>query len=378
MEVYQPLPLKYRPLVFADVIGQKVVKRVLVGMLKANRIGVAYLFGGPRGTGKTTCARIFAKALNCLQKNGYEPCCRCKICEDIARSRSADVIEVDSASSGSVAAIRSIRESSHFRTLGGGYRVWILDEVHSTSREGFNALLKIMEEPPPKVVFVLCTTEVTKVPETIISRCFQLPFRAITTEDIVERLKYVVKQEEVKVTDEMLWAISRRGAGSIRDSLTLMDQLMAVYGRDLTKTEALETVGLHFNQLIGGLLIKVFDFDVKNGLEEFRQVWRVLPDSREFVRGMMLHFRNVEYLNHGLDEYVDSYDKKVARKLQIQMDESRMKALLNSISVLEKALQYTRLSPQILIEMWILSLLPRKKIEKIVDPLLVDRFWDSF
>ena len=280
-------------------------------------------------------------------------------------------------SSGSVAAIRSIRESSHYRTIGGGNRIWILDEVHSTSREGFNSLLKIMEEPPPKVLFILCTTELTKVPETIISRCFQLPFRAITVQDILKRLMYVVKEEEIEVSPRILFRIAQRGAGSIRDSLTLIDQLVAMHGNDLAKTEVEEFVGINRGRVVGELLIKAFEGDAWGVIEQFHQIWSLLPDSREFIYNVADCFRDVELVCQKLDEVVDPLNLVTAQRLCAVTADRKPGEVLKSISMLEKAMQYTRLNPQILIEMWLLSLLPRRKMEKIVDPLAVDKFWSD-
>ena len=374
-ELYRPLALRYRPLIFSDVVGQDVVKRVLVGMLKSNRIGTGYLLGGLRGTGKTSVARIFSKSLNCTNKQGYEACCKCKVCVDIQNARSVDVVEIDSASAGSVASIRNLREASYYSTIGGGWRVWILDEVHSTSREGFDALLKVLEEPPPKVVFIMCTTAITKVPDTILSRCFQLPFRAVTPNDILNRLRYVASKEEVKVDDDVLRIIVEKGSGSVRDCLTLLDQLLAIYGQDLSQPGVLDTLGVESSKAVGNLLIDVVGGSQINILENFRKIWSILPDSREFVHSVANHFRNVILCSQDLVSYVSERDRSIAEKLHRGMSDEKVLELLSFVTMLERALRDTRLNPQVVIEMWLLSLLPAKAQSKLVDSSSVNSFW---
>lgn len=377
MSDYLPLAIKYRPMKFSDVVGQEVAKKVLIGMLKSKRIGFSYLFGGQRGVGKTTCARIFAKALNCKSPGGVEPCCECKSCIDIARSRAADVVEHDSASSGSVAAIRSIREASHFCTLGGGFRVWILDEVHCTSPEGFGALLKIMEEPPPRVVFLLCTTELTEVPDTILSRCFQIPFRGVTTTDVVSRLRDIADKEELLVGDDVLELLAVKGSGAIRDSLTLLDQLIAMHGRDLKNADVLSSVGVGTEHHVGELLISVADRNPKAVITEFRKMWKLLPDSREFIRMVADCFRDVEFVVQGMADEVKETRRRQAEILAAKLDLEIREKLLERTSMLERAFLNTRLNPQILIEMWLMSLVAKEQRQKVVDTLAVSKFWDE-
>ncbi len=226
---YQVLARKWRPQNFEDVIGQDHITRTLQNAIKTNRIGQAYLFTGPRGVGKTTTARILAKALNCEKGPTSHPCNRCSNCIEITENRFPDVIEIDGASNNSVDDVRELIEKINYRPVKGRYRIYIIDEVHMLSISAFNALLKTLEEPPPHVIFVFATTEPHKIPATIISRCQRFDFRKIPEQLITARIKEILKEEGITdIPEESLRLVSKAADGSLRDALSILDQLIAL------------------------------------------------------------------------------------------------------------------------------------------------------
>ena len=229
---------KYRPQDFASVVGQKAAVDVLTNSIAKSRVGHAYLFSGSRGCGKTSIARIFAKALNCTNRNGFEPCGKCVNCETITAGESLDVIEIDGASNNGVENIRGLRENVTLSPFSSKYKVYIIDEVHMLSQGAFNALLKTLEEPPEYVVFILATTEPHKVPVTIRSRCQHIPFHSISPEDIYARLNFVCESEGVKADSEALYELARQADGALRDALSLLEQVIAAGDVTLANVEA--------------------------------------------------------------------------------------------------------------------------------------------
>lgn len=225
--MYRALYRKWRPAVFSDVAGQPHVTQTLMHEVETGKLSHAYLFTGSRGTGKTTCAKILAKAVNCLHPVGGNPCCACEICRGIDDGTVLDVIEIDAASNNGVDNIRDLREEANFTPVRARYRVYIIDEVHMLSIGAFNALLKILEEPPSYVLFILATTEVHKLPATILSRCQRFDFHHIPPENIAERLQYVAGQEKIDLTDEAAVLIARYADGALRDALSLLDRCSA-------------------------------------------------------------------------------------------------------------------------------------------------------
>lgn len=232
---------KYRPQTFGDLIGQKSAVEIITNSIMKSSAGHAYLFSGSRGCGKTSAARIFAKALNCKNPNGYEPCGKCTNCTAITAGESLDVIEIDGASNNGVENIRGLKENVTLAPFNSRYKIYIIDEVHMLSTGAFNALLKTLEEPPEYVIFIMATTEPQKVLVTIRSRCQHIPFHSITTEDIFSRLHYVCAQEGLKADDDALWEISRQADGALRDALSLLEQVIAA--GDITLQNVERTTG---------------------------------------------------------------------------------------------------------------------------------------
>lgn len=242
--MYVSLYRRYRPQTFSDVVGQSAAKGVITRAIETGAIGHAYLFSGPRGCGKTTIARLFAKAVNCTNRHGAEPCNECETCKSILDGSCLDVIEIDGASNNSVDEIRDLKEHVALASFSCPYKVYIIDEVHMLSISAFNALLKTLEEPPERVIFILATTAPHKVPVTIRSRCQHIPFHGMTAEEIVNRLKYISQKEGLEAQDEALWEIARNSDGGMRDALSLAEQAIAFGTGNITR----ETI----DKLLGG------------------------------------------------------------------------------------------------------------------------------
>jgi len=255
-EKYIPLYRKYRPQKLEELVGQEHIKNALSNAIDLNKISHAYLFTGPRGTGKTSTARIFAKSLNCKNGPTISPCGECESCVDITNAVPMDVIEIDAASNRKVEDTQNILEKILYAPVYGKYKIYIIDEVHMLSNTAFNSLLKTLEEPPENVIFILATTEVHKVLDTIKSRCQRFDFRRITTDDIVKHLRYISDKEDINITDDALFTIAKNSAGGMRDSIALLDQLSVLGGKDSITTDDI-------NQLLGRI-----SFDILNKLSD--------------------------------------------------------------------------------------------------------------
>ena len=306
---YQVTARKWRPMVFEDVVGQSHVTTTLRNALGSNRVAHAYIFSGQRGCGKTTTARILAKAVNCLSPKDLNPDNTCDICKEITEGRSLDVIEIDGASNRGIDEIRNLREAVRYSPSRGKYKIYIIDEVHMLTKEAFNALLKTLEEPPPHVMFIFATTEVHKVPATILSRCQRFDFRRISMEEIMTRLRYIAGEEKVTIDDDALMVIAKKGDGSLRDSQSIFDQVRSFCGNTITHADALKTLNAVDLDVYFQVTALIREKSQRGGIELVNEIIKLGYDLREFVGGLAEHFRNLlVVLSTGAAELVETTD----------------------------------------------------------------------
>jgi DNA polymerase III subunit gamma/tau len=295
MPSYLVLARKYRPATFSDVVGQDHVIQTLTNSIASGRVAHAFLFCGVRGVGKTTVARIFAKALNCtdLEEGGGNPCNKCSSCREIAEGISVDVQEIDGASHTSVENIREINENIKYPPVSSNYKIIIIDEVHMISINAFNALLKTLEEPPPHAKFMFATTESHKVPATINSRCQRFNFRTVSIRDMTEGMARILEQEGVEATDEALALVAQEAQGSFRDALSLLDQVISFSSERITEREVTEILGIAGRDSFGRLVGMVLDRDASSALGLLHQLFRQGYDPEQFVLDLIRFLRNL-------------------------------------------------------------------------------------
>lgn len=284
---------KWRPLRFADVVGQEHVTTTLKNAIRSGRIHHAYLFTGPRGVGKTTCARILARAVNCQFSVDDEPCNVCVTCRDVLDGKSVDVIEIDGASNNSVDDIRKLRENAKYGPMSGRYRMYIIDEVHMLSTAAFNALLKTLEEPPPHLIFVFATTEIHKVPATILSRCQRFDFRRMEIDSIVQHVAHIANAESIRIDDESLVSVAKKADGSMRDAQSIFDQLVSFCGTDITYQDVANALHLIDLDFFFAISTAARTHDVARMFELARQVVAGGHDVQECLVGLLEHYRNI-------------------------------------------------------------------------------------
>ena len=357
-QVHVALPLKYRPMTFDDVVGQEHVTRTLRNALESGRIANAYLFVGPRGIGKTTTSRIFAKALNCLHPNGAEPCGQCENCVQIAEGRALDVMELDGASHNKVEDVRPIIEAVQFKPAASKYKIFIIDECHMLSTAAWNALLKTLEEPPPYVKFIFATTEGDKVLATIISRCQRFDLRRIQTNQIVDRLKYICGKEAIHADEDALLAIARGAEGGMRDALSSLDQLIAFKGDTIAEADALSVFGLVSRSELEGLAGAILKGDAAAILRAVAEFDSAGKNMRRLAGELMVHFRNLvvwQALGSKAGDTLEiTSDQRRTLEEQAKMcDSSRIFKIADKLAEMEDKLRYV-LSVRTLIEMTLL------------------------
>ena len=325
---YLPLYRKYRPQTFKDLIGQENIVKALSNAINLNKISHAYLLCGPRGTGKTTTARIIAKSLNCAQGPTLEPCGECPSCKDITNSTPIDVIEIDAASNRKVEDARNILEKIQFVPVNGRFKIYIIDEVHMLTTEAFNTLLKTLEEPPENVIFILATTEPHKVLDTIISRCQRFDFRRITTEDIVARLQYICEQENISITQDALYTIARSSAGGMRDSLALLDQISVLDAdKEISSDDVNEMLGRLSFETLFDLSNSILESQTQNAIELLDKVYNKGNEPFQIITNLIQFFRNMLVVKN-------CTDRKIAAELT-QLSEAHILKLREQSEAIE-------------------------------------------
>lgn len=354
---YKALYRTYRPQVFNDVTGQEVVVKTLQNAIKNNKISHAYLFSGPRGTGKTSIARIFAKALNCSNLQVNEPCDECVSCREISQGINPDVIEIDAASNNGVDEIRDIREKVKFLPSGSKYKIYIIDEVHMLSGGAFNALLKTLEEPPKHVVFILATTEPQKLPATIISRCQRYEFKALNINEINDRLKKICEVEGVSITDEALNSISESAEGAMRDALSILDQAIS-YGNKNIDIEDINGVtgSLSFEKIIT-LVSSIENKDIHGTLEQFNDLISNGKEVSKIINSLLIFYRDVLLYksvgDSGFSKYI--FSKELFKGYCNNVVISKIMYYIDALSEVQGKVKYST-TPNIFLEIALIKM----------------------
>jgi DNA polymerase-3 subunit gamma/tau len=312
----QALYRKYRPKHWDSIIGQNHVVQTLTNSIKADRVAHAYLFAGARGTGKTSAARLLAKAVNCLNEDAAQrPCNTCENCKAVNENRFMDLIEIDAASNNGVDDVRDLREKINFSPTQGRYKIYIVDEVHMLSTPAFNALLKTLEEPPPHAIFVLATTEIHKIPATVLSRCQRHEFRRVPVDEIVANLKQIIATENIQADDEALTLIARQSAGGMRDAQSLLDQLAST-GTNITLALAQQVLGTATSQTVLDVIASIVNHEPARGLETIHHALDSGADPKSLARQLVEYTRGLMLIQMGNIEQVEA-----TRDVKTQMQE---------------------------------------------------------
>lgn len=369
---YQAIYRKWRPQVFEDIIGQSHITTTLKNQIMNDRISHAYLFCGTRGTGKTTAAKVFAKAVNCLNPKNGSPCNECEICRGIQNGSILDVTEIDAASNNSVDNIRDLREDVNYVAARTKYRVYIIDEVHMLTTGAFNALLKTLEEPPAHVIFILATTEVHKIPETILSRCQRFDFRRITPNDIIVRMKEIAAADGINITDDAYELLAQMADGSMRDGLSILERCVSACGTNLDRESVTSVLGIAKSDLLFRLGSAVIENDSERVLNLIDTVTRDGKDLNVFCDSVIKHFRDllVCKITHDPKSMIE-YSDDLLVKLKSQAQKATFEKLSHAVAVLTKAKSDAKWvkNPRVIYELALLKL-TRPELDSSEEALL--------
>ena len=339
---YTALYRKFRPLNFSEMVGQEHITRTLKNQIIANRVGHAYLFNGGRGTGKTSAAKILARAINCLNPKDGEPCNECEICKGAISGSLTDIVEMDAASNNSVEDIRSIREEVNFLPTKAKYRVYIIDEVHMLSTGAFNALLKTLEEPPEHVKFILATTEPQKLPATILSRCQRFDFKRISNTDIIKRLEIVCKESNIEITKEALNIIATLSEGAMRDALSILERCIQDGENKIDEDKIKDLVGIPKMVFIHEIVDSIIKYDVDNALMTVNKVLEDGKDISNLLWEIIKYIKDI--LLYKATNKVELYSEEKQKKLKEITEEVEKERLINLVyefSELENEMKFS-------------------------------------
>ncbi len=356
---YQSLYRKWRPQVFEDIIGQKHITQTLMNAISLNRISHAYIFSGPRGVGKTTTARILAKSLNCEKGPTIHPCNKCENCIRITEGYSMDVLEIDGASNRGIDDIRDLRNKVKFAPAEGKYKVYIIDEVHMLTTEAFNALLKTLEEPPSHVIFVFATTAPHKIPKTILSRCQWFNFRRIPIPDILTKLRFICRDEELNIDNESLNAIARFSTGSMRDAESTLDQVIAYCGKKIDLQSVRDILGVIDDDIFYNLMEAIIKNEPVRGIEIINLVSDSGGDPSQFVKDLMEYVHNLSLVKYCTQETVGfrgifTENRERLLKQSSLIETEKLFAIIDYLTEIEKKMMYTH-HPWILLEILVIK-----------------------
>ena len=332
---YTALYRKFRPLTFSEIVGQEHITKTLKNQIMAGRVGHAYLFNGGRGTGKTTAAKVLARAVNCLNPQDGEPCNECEICKAALAGSLTDIVEMDAASNNSVEDIRSIREEVNFLPTLAKYRVYIIDEVHMLSTGAFNALLKTLEEPPAHVKFILATTEPQKLPATILSRCQRFDFKKISNDDVVKRLEYVAKESNIEITKEALNLIAILSEGAMRDALSILERCLQDGESNINEDKIKDLVGIPKLTYIHAIVKAFLEYDVENAIKAVDTVLNEGKDLNNLLWEIIKYVKDIlVYKATGKLEIYSNEELEEIKKLAGEVTKERLLYIITDLSKL--------------------------------------------
>ena len=317
---YIALYRKYRPSTFSTIVGQESVTKILKSQINSGKISHAYIFSGSRGTGKTSAAKVFARAINCLNPHDGEPCNECEVCKNILEGNTTDVIEMDAASNNSVENIRQIRQEVVYATIDVKYRVYIIDEAHMLTISAFNALLKTLEEPPENVVFILATTEQHKIPVTILSRCLRFEFNRILDDDIIERLKFVLNEEKIEYEEEAVNYVAKLAEGGMRDALSILERCICENSGKLEYEDIQRIVGAIDTEVINEVSENIISYDGVLAVENVEKVIKKGKDLRQFVYQLTENFLDKLISSNNDTKLIERYVKIIDRLSKLDND----------------------------------------------------------
>lgn len=339
---YTALYRKFRPLTFSEMVGQEHITRTLRNQIIANRVGHAYLFNGGRGTGKTSSAKILARAINCLNPKDGEPCNECEICKSALNGSLTDIVEMDAASNNSVEDIRSIREEVNFLPTKAKYRVYIIDEVHMLSTGAFNALLKTLEEPPEHVKFILATTEPQKLPATILSRCQRFDFKRISNEDIIKRLEIVCKESQIEITEGALNIIAVLSEGAMRDALSILERCIQDGENRIDEDKIKDLVGIPKLEYVHSIINAILEYNLEDAIKATEDILNQGKDLDNFLWEMIKYVKDILiFKSCGLAELYTENEKALIKDLSSKYSNQRLVKLVYDLSELQNNMKWS-------------------------------------